>query len=196
MIKNLQVIKAKIESTRERFGVELQELQEKAFKTFSKSMATPTMQVEVKRIVTLVENSKDLTASESNEWLSQWIREDFHALIDARNTFEQGLLKRYFQENHNVDIDFKNDVALYDIGPCIVIDSESGDIYDQDSSKAVIYRDQYLRDDRTEDHVKRNALIEAHMEKTGYFPSVVKMDRYGNAVYIDTLSPEAKKVSA
>lgn len=184
--KKIKQIEAKAKAAAESHAAEHSKLMETAFKTFSKIMATATMQLEVNRIVAAVEGTQDLTGSESSEWLSQWIREDFHALIDARDSFQQDLLRRYFQENHNVDIDFKNSVALYDIGPCLVIDAEDGDIYDQDSSKVVIKRAEYLDAKGYENHDKRNALIEAYMESSGVFPSVVKIDRYGNAAYVST----------
>ena len=194
-------LEKRIKAATEKHVAAHSKLMELAYTAFKLVMDSPAMQVEVKRLVAEVEKSRDLTQDESSEWLMQYAREDFHGLIDSRNQFQRELLGRYLSEDYNVRADFKNGVALYDIGPCIVIDAEDGDIYDQDSHKVIIKRDEYLRENGegrgTEDHELRNRLIEAYMEKTGYFPSVVKMDRYGNAYYVDTRSPEAKaKVKA
>lgn len=71
-------------------------------------------------------------------------------------------------------------------GPSFIINDE-GDVYDQDSCKVIIERADYLTDEGEEDEAKRNALIEAYMEETGFFPGVFRSDGYGNVFLVDTI---------
>jgi len=64
-------------------------------------------------------------------------------------------------------------------GPCILV-NEQGDVLDQDSGKWIIDKNDYQTAE------ERNGLIEAWMEKSGYFPSVIQLGRYGALHYIDT----------
>jgi len=84
-----------------------------------------------------------------------------------------------------VDADFGNDCITTSIGPCIVIDNDGG-VYDQDAAKVIVKKTDYETDE------ERNALIEAWMEKSGYFPSVVRCDYYGNPLgYVSTKEKES-----
>ena len=93
------------------------------------------------------------------------------------------------RENHCIEVDFQNDVLMYSQGPCIVVNNE-GDVLDTDSGKWFIKKNDYLDEETGKfDISKRNELIEAYMEKTGYFPGVFESDYYGNLRIDRTLAP-------
>jgi hypothetical protein len=129
--------------------------------------------------VLAVETSKELTQVEHDEYFHQWLRVDFSTLIDTSDAFQRELLEEYLQDTHCISCDFKNDCVTYSIGPVIVI-NEEGDVLDQDTDKWIISSDAYST------KYELFAQIEAYMQKTGVFSSVVKTDRYGNGFYVDT----------
>lgn len=116
--------------------------------------------------LTELESTKQLTGIDHDEFLHQWVR------YTPKEGYSVEALQRYLEENC-INFDPKNDCLTTSIGPCLIIDSE-GDVYDQDSAKTIIRASQY------ETVEQRDALISAWMQKNGYFPSVVKADRYGN----------------
>jgi hypothetical protein len=135
--------------------------------------------------VARLESSKDLTQVEHDEYFHRWIRFDAGQFIDIESELEKELFEAYMRDNHCVDVDFKNDVISQSEGPCLLI-NEDGDVLDQDSQKWVIQRRDYIDENETENCTTLNELIEKHMQKTGYFPSVIRCDRYGNAFYVNT----------
>ena len=85
-------------------------------------------------------------------------------------------------------IDWQNDCLLIPQGGCFVI-NDDGDVYDSDSHKVIVDASDYTVDGEA-DIAKRNALIEAYMEKTGYYPGVFKADYYGNVFPVNTQAKE------
>lgn len=132
-----------------------------------------------------LDNSRDLSDVQDDEWVHRWVRYDFGKLIDVKDAERVKLLKEYLREGYCIEVDLDNDVAHTAEGPCIVI-NEDGDLYDQDSGKFFAKRSDYLGPEGFENHEKRNALIEAHMESTGHFPSVIRYGRSGVAGYVNT----------
>lgn len=126
--------------------------------------------------IKLVQDSKELTTIENDEWLAQWHRFKYNLPIDSD---ELDLLKDYLSENHLIQLDVKNECLTYSIGPCIII-NDDGSVYDQESNKWIFKTDNY------ESIEQRDQAIEAWMDKNGYFPSVVKADRYNNYFYYST----------
>jgi len=173
----LTKIEATISEMNESNHLKLIHLQSQAEIEFAKLMSKKT--VNWQKILVAVENSTELTQTEHDEYPSQWVRADFSTLIDVSSEFERDLLKQWFLSNHCVSIDFQNDCANYSIGPCILVNHD-GDILDQESGEWVISKNDY------ESKEERNALIEAHMEKTGCFPNTIQADYYGNMSYIKT----------
>lgn len=49
----------------------------------------------------------------------------------------------------------------------------------------------YKSDGEDVDVIKRNALIEAYMERSGYFPGVFRVDQRGNVSLVDTKNSPA-----
>jgi len=76
------------------------------------------------------------------------------------------------------NVDFDNDCLLLPLGPDEIIINEVGDVFQ--GNKLILKRTNYV------DTQDRNAQIEAHMERSGYFPGVFHSDRYGNLTSVDT----------
>jgi len=133
----------------------------------------------LEELLSSVENSKDLGHIEGHEFYSQWVRFEPRLFIDTDSDLEKEVFQKYMEENHFMRIDFLNDILMMEVGPCIVI-NDDGDVLDQDSGKWIIDAKSY------DDENERNALIESWMEKSGYFPSVVREDRYGNVFFVNT----------
>jgi len=152
---------------------ELIKLKDKAIRVFSMEMKTK--RAIIAKMVESLGNSRELTTVPYDDSFHAWIRVDLSLLIDTKDKLERELLKEYFDLEF-IGIDFENDCITTSEGPCIVINHE-GDVLDQDSNKWFISKRDY------ETVESRNKLIEAYMEKSGYFPSIVKCDYYGNPSY-------------
>jgi hypothetical protein len=129
-------------------------------------------------LLSKVEKSKNLI--QEHEWFSQYIHFDASKFIDTISDIEKDAFSEYLSEFLCIDVDYENSALRYNIGPCIVINNEDGDVLDQESGKWIIDRKDY------ETKEKLFELIEAYMEKSGYYPSVVSCDSYGNAFYVNT----------
>lgn len=136
-----------------------------------------------------LESSRELTVDESDGWPMRWTHFDSSQFIDIKSELEREALTRFLSESFFVYIDFKNDIIISNDGPCILI-NEDGDVLDQNSGKWIIDKSEYVDDNGEEIPFKRNELIEEWMEKSGYFPSVVSQDRYGNMFYVSTKETE------
>lgn len=125
-----------------------------------------------------LELSLQLTCVEyDSEFFHQWIRVDFSKIFSTADASERAALDEFLE---HVQADTKNDCLTSSIGPCIII-NDDGAVYDQDSGKNILPKSH----DR--ENSERNAEIEAYMEKSGYFPSVVRVDYYGSPIkYVNT----------
>ena len=92
----------------------------------------------------------------------------------------------YMRDNHYITIDLDNGYMTYSQGPdCMIIQDDTR--HDNGvwlEGKLVIKESEY-KEDGDVDELKRNELIEAYMEKTGYFPGVFRVDAYGNVFLVD-----------
>lgn len=137
-------------------------------------------------------NSKDLTCVEHDDCFHQWIRVNFRDFIDTTSEFEKEVFQLTLDEMETYAIaDFKNDCITMGIGLNIIVNwSPSHNeyfVYDQDSGKEIITKDQVLNEDGEIDRGLTCKSIENWMETNGYFPSVIEIDYYGNPVgYINT----------
>lgn len=141
---------------------------------------------EINKAIVGVQASQEYTWDNYGE-ISQYIR--FYA-----NDFKEcrEYLKTYLRESHYMEIDFQADTLSYWQGFSIVI-NDDGDVYDQDGDKFFLKKSDYRNEDGDLDIERRNELIEAYMEKTGCFPGVFSIDRYGNVFCVNT---QNKKKSA
>lgn len=135
----------------------------------------------LKEICEKLDNTYDLTQVEYDEWFHQWVRIDLDRLakIDFDDDDQVNALINVLDEHDCLRLDVKNECLTKSIGPSILI-NDDGDVLDQDSGKWIISKDDY------ENENELYNMIENHMDKTGYFPSVVRCDRYGNAFFVNT----------
>jgi hypothetical protein len=199
-MKKLNDIKMQIDAANAVNSATISVLRKQATAEFEKQMKKKN--AVILSIVTAVESSRELSQIDHDDYFCQWTRIDFSSLIDTNDEFQKELLQEYFQEHYCLSVDFKNDVVTYSVGPSLLIFAEGASksrrsyyVYDQDSGKEIISFEQCLDDDGNYSREKRNELIEQWMEKKGYFPSVIKVDHYGNAHYVSTQKSEVKKES-
>ena len=132
--------------------------------------------------ISKLESSHDFTFDRWGE-IAAYIR--FNDLSDFREC--RDYFETYMRDSHFVSIDWDNDCLLYSQG------SENITIQDDTrhdngvwfDHKLIIEESEY-KDDGEVDETKRNALIEAYMERTGYFPGVFRVDSYGNVFLVNT----------
>lgn len=167
-------IKEQMTAIKDEANKGIEELKAKAAKLVLKGK-----EAAIKKLVSEVESSRELTSVANDEWLHQWKRVDFSKIIDPTDELQREILKEHLSNDHHVDCDFKNDCVSLSIGPVIMI-YDDGVVYDQDSQKQILSKKDY------ESEAERNKLIEAHMEETGCFPAVVRYDYHGNAFYVNT----------
>jgi hypothetical protein len=131
-----------------------------------------------------LDSSKQLTEMPNDEYYHRWVR--FEDLVQYKDHDAKQALIQYLDERC-IYADFEHHCLTTSEGPALIIDDD-GDCFDQDSGKVVVAASAY------ENTAERNALIEAWMEKSGYFPSVIQVDRYGSPLgYVNT---QAKKAGA
>jgi hypothetical protein len=133
----------------------------------------------IKTMVSRVETSTNYAIDKYGD-ISSFTHEDFSEFESCREYFEG-----YMQETHHVSIDWDNGALLQSLGTCIVI-NDDGDVYDQDGDKFFIKSGDYLDDNGDPDTEKRNELIEAYMESSGYFPGVFRVGKYGDVFSVNT----------
>lgn len=165
----------KLKQAKSELNVQLSDINDRAIILMRKHLKTK--QNLVKEMISSVENSKDLT--QSYEYYQQFVRVDFSKLIDLESDLQKEALSDIFSEGYGLIVDYQNDCLLMDIGPAILINHE-GDVLDQDSGKWIISKNDY------ETEEQRNELIESYMNKSGYFPAIIKIDYHGNANYVNT----------
>lgn len=110
----------------------------------------------------------DSESSTSYMWnkygdISTWFR--FGALSEVEDR-ERYYLEQYLAE-HYIIVDWDNDCLERSQGGCFVINDEG--VFDTDAAKFIINSSEY-----GDDESLRNQLIEQHMERTGYFPTVLE----------------------
>jgi hypothetical protein len=133
------------------------------------------------KLKTVVENA--MQASEY-QWgrdgeIESWYRyADLQDHADCKEYFENWL------HDQGVYVEWEHDCLLVSQGDSIVINHD-GDVFDTATRKTIISKSDYTDE---ADIVKRNALIEEHMEKTGYFPGVFSSGYHGNVFLVNTQS--------
>jgi hypothetical protein len=137
---------------------------------------------EIKKALIELESSQELTFDEFGE-VSTWLRfelpEKYKAYIDEFLNYI-GELGAYY--------DLKNDCLLSHIGDDYISiqDDTRSDNGVWQNHKIIIEESEYKDDDGNIDELKRNELIEEYMEKNGFFPYVIRVNRYGNAFFVST----------
>lgn len=179
-IEMIAEIKSQIDSVQANSRIQTHDLEVKALNLFSEMLdKSPLKSEALKKMLVAVENSPELTNLLNDDWYAQFARVDFSLLIDTKDKFQRELLQNYLESNHHMGVDFDNDCLTLSIGPAIII-NDQGDVLDQETGKWIIKKSDYI------DEADLYAQIEAYMEKTGCFPSVVEADYYGNPTYVNT----------
>jgi hypothetical protein len=96
-------------------------------------------------------------------------------------------LENWLSDSYCLQINWKDNCFQNYLGPdCLIIqDDTRRDNGVWQESKLIIDESEYKDDDGVNVEL-RNALIEKHMEKTGFFPGVFKVDQYNNIFLVDT----------
>ncbi len=118
----------------------------------------------------------------------------YSALSDINENVRE-YFETWLQDSHYMFVDWENDCLLNGQGGSIVINDGyghgAGDVWDTDIHKVIVKADDYRDADGNLDVDKRNALIEAHMERTGCFPGVFREDGRGGVFAVSTLGGES-----
>jgi hypothetical protein len=157
-------------------------LKPKYFKLFSKQLKS-----EIAKAFANLDKSNDYCYNQHGE-IQHWIHA--HELLAMVPKQAREYFAEYINDYHCAYIDWDND-TLYYLGHGEIVINHEGDIYDGDSQKWIIKRDDYRDDNGDYDLDKRNELIEAYMEKSGYYPGVFESDYNGNLTAVST-QPKAK----
>lgn len=132
--------------------------------------------------VTKLESSNDYCRNSYGEICS-------YLPFDASDFKDCGdFLKEYLRDAYCVDLDLENNSLTMSHGDDnLVIQDEMGrDNGVWQDHKQVIAETEYKNDDGEIDETKRNELIEKHMQKSGYFPGVFRVDYHGNIFPVST----------
>jgi hypothetical protein len=181
---NIQKLQYKLNNSKQDTSKIVEQLQLEYNKKFKRNES-------LNKAIDELNKSNKYSTDEQGE-IVQWIGFDFGDFKDCMD-----YLTEYLSEYHFIITDFKNDNLYMRLGPNIII-NEDYDVYDQDSGKVIVKKLEYYDSDSDynpedpESELKRNELIEAWMQKTGYFPEVFKVDRYNNVFHVNT-QPKDKK---
>lgn len=174
VLEHLQEQKDKLKSD---FNKAIQDLIEQENEAFV--LAMDVVSPKIQALVNKLNDSNELTSVENDEYFHTFTKANLSEFIDVKDESQKELFTTYMDEQHDITVDFKYDCVSQCVGPSIII-NEQGDVLDEDNGKWIIGWADY------DSEVKLKELIEAHMEKTGCFPSVIKVDRYGNGKYFNT----------
>ena len=172
----LEKIKQDLDAVNSTHGLVIQKLQ-KELKEVVEIALVPHLKT-INDAVERLQDSQDLTYID-DEYAYQFIHVDFSDILEDIGGEQVDIFKDWLNEHHGVLFDSDHSCLLSCIGPAIVV-NDSGSVYDQDSNKIIIRKAEY----DNEDGLK--ALIEAYMEKSGYFPWTLRQDYYGNVFVYNT----------
>ena len=91
--------------------------------------------------------------------------------------------KAWLDENHCATYDEKNDTLILCHGNDNILINDEGDIFQ--GHECIIGKAEYTNDDE-QDETLRNELIEAYMDKAGFFPGVFFCNYHGNIYHVNT----------
>ena len=102
-------------------------------------------------------------------------------------------LEEWLSDHYCLNIDWGNDCFTSYIGNdnIMIQDDTRRDNGVWQSHKLLFDESEYTDENGNIDLIKRNELIESHMEKTGYFPGVFRVTQYGYLYPVNT--KEVKK---
>ena len=173
MNDQINAIQARLDQVKGDASAIEMELQAEWFKVFEASE-------EIRDAVSKVEMSNEYQHNTFGE-ICQYVYCDL-------SEFPAEFLREYLRDAHCVDLDGEC-LSMSQGDDCLVIQDDTR--YGRDnglwqSSKRVIDEVDYKDDDGEIDEAKRNALIEKHMERTGFYPGVYRVDSNGNIFPVKT----------
>lgn len=138
---------------------------------------------ELTKVISNAESASEYQLGEYGE-VESWYR--WHGLsdfLDCREYFETWL-----SSNYCMRVDWQNELLIVSHGDdnIMIQDDTRQDNGVWQSGKLIIKEESYRDEDGEIDEDKRNALIEAHMERTGHFPGVFRVTQYGDVFFINT----------
>lgn len=105
------------------------------------------------------------------------------SMLSSLGTEIRPFVATYLQE-HGIDVDWGSECFHRYCGPCILISDD--EVFDEDSHATIATRNDWrTRDDEGdwhEDEEYLHYLIDEYMEKSGYFPDVLHVDRYATPI--------------
>ena len=184
MNKKINSLKKKLDTANADTNAIEMQLQEEYNKIFAKDK---TIAKDIKEL----DNSNEYGADQDG--IYSWVR------FYAPESFPAENLKAYFSDN-GYNYDSENDTLMQWHGDdnIIIQDDTRHDNGVWQGHNLIIEEREYRETNPENEHYGdvnediRNELIEKHMEKTGYFPGVFRIDYHGNVFPVSTLK---KKVS-
>jgi hypothetical protein len=115
--------------------------------------------------------------------------EDYLSDIGYRPDFENDCISNYLGDDHyQIQDDSRHDNGVWQGHKIVIKESE----YRASLLNESKYPDEpELSED--DDESRRNALIEAHMERSGCYPGVYRVTQYGDVFPVNTSNPKDKK---
>jgi len=114
-----------------------------------------------------------------------WIRFSELSNVPER---EREYLDTYLTQNRGLSVDWDSTVLIQYLGDdeILVVDDtrSSNGVYQ--SGALIIEEDDYIIDGDCVDETMRNQLIEAHLEKTGYYPGIYRVTCTGDVYPVST----------
>ncbi len=135
------------------------------------------------KVISLVENSTDYSFDENGEIESTYKWYGMSDYVECKEYLQEWLFERCIRVN------WEHEYLGMSQGENLIIQDDSYRARDNGvwlSGKCVINETDYLDESGEVDETKRNELIEAYMEKSGYFPGVFRADQHGNVFHVIT----------
>lgn len=142
---------------------------------------------DLKLAILKLEASDEYTGMEDG--LYQWSRYEFLA------DYSKDVLE-YFQawlsDSYGYSYDAAHGALMNYLGDdCLIIQDDTRRDNGVWQGRAIVIDESlYVDEDGEVDVEKRNALIESHMDKTGYYPGVFRVDYHGNVFSVNTIKKE------
>ena len=136
----------------------------------------------IKEFIAQLKRSNEYALDAYGE-IESFVRVD---LSDYQNCSDQ--LINYLSDYHGIRADFDNSVLTSSQGESITIQDDSRWKNDNGvwlGSDQIIAETEYCEDNEVIEE-KRNELIEAYMERTGYFPGVFRVTQNGDVFLVNT----------
>lgn len=188
MNSKIKALMARLDALNESRQSARTELQTEYSKVFS---TLPQLRV----LIALCEESQEYQISDHGD-VEQWIR--ITSGLEAFSDCIEYLSDWFADQGFRLDV--VNSTLLNNCGSDnLMIQDDAWQRYNGvwQNNKLIIPESLYRNEDLEVDEIKRNELIEAHMEHTGVFPGVFRQTKYGDVFRVSTVArkaPEGKHI--